>query len=147
MPQPEEKHELVKSIHRDMGHFGVRRIMDRLNQNCWWKGMDTIVNEVVNSCMPCARTKAGFRVSGKELQPLHLQGIMFRWGIDFAGPLPTSKRGNKYILVCIEHMTKWVELIALPSKSSAHVARAFLENILSRFGVPGVVLTDQGTEF
>ena len=48
-------------------------------------------------------------------------------------------------MVCIEHTTKWIELIALPTK--AHVARAFLENILSRYGVPGVVLTDEGTEF
>ena len=44
-------------------------------------------------------------------------------------------------------MTTYVELIALPSKSSAYVARTFLEQILSRFGVPGFVLTDQGTEF
>ena len=88
VPLPEERHELVKSIHRDMGHFGVRRIMDRLNQNYWWKGMDNTVHQVINSCMPCARTKAGFRVSSKELQPLHLQGIKYRWGIDFAGPLP-----------------------------------------------------------
>ena len=44
-------------------------------------------------------------------------------------------------------MTKWVELIALPSKASSYVARTFMEQILSRFGVPGVVLTDQGTEF
>ena len=109
--------------------------------------MDFTVNKVVNACMPCARTKAGFRISGKELQPLHLQGVMFRWGIDFAGPLPTTKRGNRYVLVCIEHMTKWVELIALPSKASSYVARTFLEQILSRFGVPGVVLTDQGPEF
>ena len=64
--------------------------------------MDEQVANVVRACMPCARTKAGFRVSGKELQPLNLQGLMFRWGIDFAGPLPTSKRGNKYVLVCIE---------------------------------------------
>ena len=83
----------------------------------------------------------------KELQPLNLQGLTFRWGIDFAGPLPTSKRGNKYVLVCIEHMTKWVELIALQDKTSANAARAFLEHILSRYGVPGEVLTDQGTEF
>ena len=72
---------------------------------------------------------------------------MFRWGIDFAGPLPESDRGNKYVLVCIEHCTKWVELIPLPSKSSSHVATAFLENILARYGVPGEVITDQGTEF
>ena len=76
--------------------------------------------------MPCARTKAGFRVSGRELQPLHLQGLMFRWGIDFAGPLPTTKRGNRFVLICIEHMTKWVELIALPSKASSNVARSYL---------------------
>ena len=122
-------------------------MLDRLRRNYWWKGMDETVKQVVKACVPCARTKAGFRVSGTELQPLSLQGIMFRWGIDFAGPLTTTSRGNRYVLVCIEHCTKWVELIALPSKSSANVARAFLENIISRYGVPGVVLTDQGSEF
>lgn len=96
--------------------------------------------------MACARTKADFRELGKELQPLALQGLMFRWGIDFAGPLPTTNRGNRYVLVCIEHCTKWVELIALPSKTSANVARMFVENILNRYGAPGVVLTDKGTE-
>ena len=72
---------------------------------------------------------------------------MFRWGIDFAGPLPESQRGNKYVLVCIKHTTKWIELIALPSKSSSNVARAFVDNILARFGARGEILTDQGTEF
>lgn len=106
--------------------------------------MDDTATQVVKACMPCAKTKAGFRVSGKELQPLNLQGLMFRWGIDFAGPLPTTRRGNGFVLVCIEHCTKRMELIPLPSKASTNVARAFLENILSRYGVPGVVLTDQG---
>ena len=106
----------------------------------------TIV-QVVRACLPCARTKAGFREVGKELQPSALQGLMFRWGIDFAGPLPTTDRGNKCVLVCIKHCTKWVELVALPHKTSSTVARTFLDNILSRFGAPGVVLTDQGTEF
>ena len=147
VPPPSERQELVRSVHRDMGHFGIHRILDRMRRNYWWKGMDATATQVVKACMPCARAKVGFRVFGKELQPLHLQGLMFRWGIDFAGPLIETKRGNKYVLVCIEHFTKWVELIPLPSKSSAHVARAFLENIISRYGVPAVVLTDQGTEF
>lgn len=46
--------------------------------------------------------------------------------------------------VCIEHCTKWVELVALPNRTSASVASVFLENIMSRFGAPGVVLTDRG---
>ena len=147
IPPPDEREELTKKIHRDMGHFGIHRMIDRLQRNYWWKGMDDTVKKVIRACVPCARTKAGFRISGTELQPLKLQGIMFRWGIDFAGPLPESDRGNKYVLVCIEHCTKWVELIPLPSKSSSHVATAFLENILARYGVPGEVITDQGTEF
>ena len=69
---------------------------------------------------------------------------MFRWGIDFAGPLPITSRGNRYVLVCIEHCTVWVELTPLPSKDYVDVARAFLENVISRYGVPGEVLTDQG---
>ena len=50
-------------------------------------------------------------------------------------------------LHCIEHCTKWVELIPLPSKASVYVAWAFLENVISRYGAPGEVLTNQGTEF
>ena len=146
VPNIDARVELVTKIHRDMGHYGVQRVVDRMQKHYWWKGLGDTVAQVVKACMPCARTKAGFREMGKELQPLALQGLMFRWGIDFAGPMPTTKRGNKYVLVCIEHCTKWVELIALPSKPSNNVSRAFLDNILSRYGAPGVVLTDQGTE-
>ena len=139
--------DLATRVHQEMGHYGVQRVIDMLRKNYWWKGLDETVVQVVRQCLPCARTKAGFRLEGKELQPLGLQGLMYRWGIDFAGPLPESERGNKYVLVCIEHCTKWIELISLPSKSSSHVARAVVENFLARFGVPGEILTDQGTEF
>ena len=71
----------------------------------------------------------------------------YRWGVDFAGPLAKTPRGNQWILVCIEHFSKWVELIPLPSKSSADVARGLLEGVLSRYGAPGEVVTDRGGEF
>lgn len=47
--------------------------------------MDKTVIQVIRACMPCARTKARFRVSVKELQHLGFLGTMFRWGIDFGG--------------------------------------------------------------
>ena len=145
VPQPKDRVELATKVHREMGHYGVQRVIDMLRKNYWWKGLSETVVQVVRQCLPCARTKAGFRLEGKELQPLPLQGLMYRWGIDFAGPLPETERGNKYVLVCIEHCTKWIELIALPSKSFGNVARAVVDNILSRFGAPGEILTDQGT--
>ena len=42
----------------------------------------------------------------------------------------------------IEHFTKWVELVALPNKTSDLTARALLEGVLARFGAPAEVLTD-----
>ena len=58
-----------------------------------------------------------------------------------------TSAGNKWVLVCIEHFTKWVELIPLPSKSAKDSAWGLLDGVLSRYGAPGEILTDQGKEF
>ena len=50
-------------------------------------------------------------------------------------------------MICIEHFTKWVELIALPDKSSKSTAHALFTHVLSRFGAPRDIITDQGAEF
>ena len=78
---------IVINNHQGMGHFGVQRVLDRLQKNCWWRNMDDMVVTIIRACHPCARVKAGFRESGKELQPLPVQGLGYRWGVDFVGPL------------------------------------------------------------
>jgi hypothetical protein len=74
-------------------------------------------------------------------------GLGYRWSLDFVGPLPLIVRHNKYVLVMVEHFSKWIELVPSPDKSSEGVAYAFLDRVLSHFGAPAEVLTDQGTEF
>ena len=147
VPKPAERAAIVLDLHRSMGHFGVQRVLDRLQKDYWWRNMGDAVVAAVKSCLPCARVKAGFRESGKELQPLPVRGLGYRWGVDFAGPLPKTSAGNSWVMVCIEHFTKWIELIPLPSKSSKDSARGLLEGVLSRYGAPGEILTDQGREF
>ncbi|KAH8968866.1 hypothetical protein BDL97_02G004000 [Sphagnum fallax] len=56
-------------------------------------------------------------------------------------------RHNKYVLVMVEHFSKWIELVPSPNKSSEGVAYAFLDRVLNHFGAPVKALTDQGTEF
>jgi hypothetical protein len=58
-----------------------------------------------------------------------------------------TPRHNKYVLVMIEHFSKWIELVALPDKFRERAAYSFLDRVLSRFGAPVEVLTDQGREF
>nr|GEY06449.1 hypothetical protein [Tanacetum cinerariifolium] len=65
------------------------------------------------------------------------------WGIEFMGPFPSS-RGNKYILVAINHLSKWVEAKALPT-NDARVVCKFLKNLFARFGtpVPSIVIAER----
>ena len=69
-------------------------------------------------------------------------GLGYRWSLDFAGPLVVTPRGAKYVLVMVEHFSKWIELVALPHNSSELAAMAFLDRVLARFGAPAEVLTD-----
>ena len=109
--------------------------------------MESDVRGVIGSCNSCARVKATFRDPQRELQPLPIRGLGCRWGVDFVGSFPVTKRGNKYVLVLIEHFTKWVELVPLPDKSAAGTAWALVEYVLTRMGALAEVVTDQGSEF
>nr|GFD15377.1 reverse transcriptase domain-containing protein [Tanacetum cinerariifolium] len=67
------------------------------------------------------------------------------WGIDFMGPFPSS-RGNKYILVAVDYLSKLVEAKALPT-NDARVVCKFLKNLFARFGTPRAIISDRGTHF
>ncbi|GJT59415.1 reverse transcriptase domain-containing protein [Tanacetum coccineum] len=67
------------------------------------------------------------------------------WGIDFMGPFPSS-RGNKYILVAVDYLSKWVEAKALPT-NDARVVVKFLKSLFARFGTPIAIISDRGTHF
>ncbi|GJX69702.1 reverse transcriptase domain-containing protein [Tanacetum coccineum] len=66
------------------------------------------------------------------------------YGIDFNGAVPS--RGNKYILVAVDYLSKWVEAKALPT-NDARVVCKFLKTLFSRFGAPRAIISDRGTHF
>ncbi|XP_010473115.1 PREDICTED: uncharacterized protein LOC104752619 [Camelina sativa] len=68
------------------------------------------------------------------------------WGIDFMGPFPPSY-GNLYILVAVDHVSKWVEALTSLTNDLKVVLKMFKHIIFPRFGVPRVVISDGGTHF
>ncbi|GJV52463.1 reverse transcriptase domain-containing protein [Tanacetum coccineum] len=66
-------------------------------------------------------------------------------GIDFMGPFPSSNR-NKYILVAIDYVSKWVEAQAFPTSDARNVVN-FLKRLFARFGIPKALISDRGTHF
>ncbi|GKC94724.1 reverse transcriptase domain-containing protein [Tanacetum coccineum] len=59
------------------------------------------------------------------------------------GLFPSSRK-NKYILVAVDYVSKWVEAEALPT-NDAWVVVKFLQRLFSRFGVPKALISDRGT--
>ncbi|GJR66302.1 reverse transcriptase domain-containing protein [Tanacetum coccineum] len=80
-----------------------------------------------------------------ETFPLKTLEIFDVWGIDFMGPFMSSQ-GNKYILVAVDYLSKWVEAKALPT-NDARVVVKFLKSLFARFGTPRAIISDRGTHF
>lgn len=70
-----------------------------------------------------------------------------KWGMDFVGPFKLAAKKqteNKYILVATDYCTKWVEAIALRDNKATSVAKFLYNNIMTRFGCPVELVSDQG---
>jgi len=65
---------------------------------------------------------------------------------DIVGPPPRSKHGNQMLLVMIDRLSKWTELVPLRSATEESFKKAFRERIIARYGVPKVVITDNGVQ-
>ncbi len=74
-------------------------------------------------------------------QPMEL------WPMEIFGPLSMTAKGNQNILVMSDHFNKRVEAVSLPNQRAETVARAFVDEVIARNGVPTKLLTDQGRNF
>jgi len=77
------------------------------------------------------------------LSPIIMLEVFDIWGIDFMGPFPSSL-GNEYILLAVDYVSKWVEVI--PSRTN-DVVKFLREHIFARFGMSRAIISDQGTYF
>lgn len=153
VPKPEEREELIQAAHTQTGHFGVQRTAALLSHSYWWRSMFTDVKAVVSRCSLCDRARSSFSAVQRELRPLPIIGIMYRWGCDLAGPFPETepidpKRpiSYTYAMVAVEHFSKFLVLEPIPAKEPVYTARVF-ERILATFGGCAECLTDRGSEW
>lgn len=90
------------------------------------------------------------RPTKSDEMPLYPQVVVSpfdKWGMDFVGPIDPPSNGKSYILVCIDYVTKWVEVKAMTHPRDNKVVEFLYEQIFTRFGVPRELVTDQGAQF
>lgn len=112
------------------GHYKVNGTAHKVLESAfYWPTIFKDAKKYVMTCDTCQRVG---NISKRHKMPL----IVFQnceifesWGIDFMGPFPTSF-GNKYVLVAIEYVSRWVEAQALPTNDSRIVK--FLKRLFNR---------------
>lgn len=67
--------------------------------------------------------------------------------MDIVGPLTTSKRGNKYLLTFIDHLSRYAEAMPIPDQTEYTVANAFVRSVVLRHSAPQKLLLDLGKNF
>nr|GEZ42432.1 reverse transcriptase domain-containing protein [Tanacetum cinerariifolium] len=105
------------------GHYGASYTAKKVfNSGFYWPSIYKDAFKLVKRCDSCQRQG---KVSQKDKMPqnfIQICEIFDVWGIDFMGPFPSSK-GNKYILVAIDYLSKWVEAKALHTNDARVVVR------------------------
>ena len=67
--------------------------------------------------------------------------------VDLLGPLPETETGSRYVLVAVDHFTKWAEAYGIPNQEAATVARKLVDEMFCRFSPPEQLHSDQGRQF
>nr|GEY99854.1 reverse transcriptase domain-containing protein [Tanacetum cinerariifolium] len=126
------------------GHYGANYTAKKVfDSGFYWPMIYKDAFELVKNYDSCQRQG---KISQQDEMPqnsIQVCKIFGVWGIDFMGLFPSSK-GNKYILVAVDYLSKWVEAKALPT-NNARVVVKFLKSLFSRYGTPKAIISDRGT--
>jgi hypothetical protein len=149
VPRPADRMGLVVQMHEDLGHYGEERILAEVCRRYFWHNRTQDVKAVVRVCQHCQMVKrtGSIRSEDEELKSIVVCDLFYRVAMDTAGPLPETKSGNKYILVAIDHYSKWCEARVVADHGAKTAAKFLEDDLICRYGVPKFVLIDNGGEW
>ena len=143
------REDVLRAMHDAVtaGHLGTRKTLTVMQRRFYWPQMKKYVREWCKKCTRCAARKSPQRRAKAAMQRYQVGEPMERVAIEVMGPFPTSRKGNRYVIVMADYFTKWVEAVATPDQEAKTVAEVFVQQFLAKFGAPRVIHTDQGRNF
>ena len=140
------KQAVLEQYHNDCAHWGVEKTYTLIRQNYHWQGLHKSVIEHINQCITCkVRSLKKNKVPLQKMDEVEYPGQ--KWSLDLVGPFPESALGNKYALTAVDHYSSWAECWPIPNKRTENIVKLVIDELVPRFSVPQIILTDNGTEF
>ena len=141
--------DILSALHDapSAGHLGVNKTVERVRERFYWYSLQNDVQDWRWQCEKCARRNSPHATARVPLVS-SCPGYPFkRIALDIMGPMPTTESGNKYFLVVGDYFTKWKEALAIPNQEAKTVAEKLVKEVISRYGAPEKIHSDQGRNF
>lgn len=128
------------------GHLGAKKLLSIVSKRFVIPRGSRVAKKITTTCATCVRRKAnakknGLLASKPPTEPWRTVAM------DFAGPYTTSRSGMAYVLVFVDHFTKWVELVPTSDQTAQTVVEQFFKRIICQHGCPEYLLSDNGPQF
>jgi len=149
------RHQLLQEAHDTSygAHLGTDKTYQRLSERWFWKSMWDDTHNFVRSCRTCIANKTSNQQPMGEARPLPLPSKPWvQVGLDISGPHVTSRRGNTWLLVMVDHFSKQGHFAAAPGHASAPLsaqacAEIFFAYVVKHHGLPDILVSDRGSQW
>ena len=129
-------------------HPRKRRLYKQLLQlGYYWLTMKKSSEELVKTCHACQGLRDAIHTHPNVLQDMTTSWPFHTWRLDLIRPINPPSNGHIWILIATEYFTKWVKAIPLKKATVATVANFIQEHIITRFGIPKRLISDNGNPF
>ena len=130
--------------------LGAARTLSLLERFFWWVGMNEVTRFLIRKCRMCqARKTSRQTVRWPTLTIALPSGPGVAISIDYFGPLPTTSRGNSYIVFLIDRFSRRANMYAVTDAefTAEGTADILVNKYITVWGCPTSILSDNGEQF
>lgn len=141
----EDRQAIISEYHRHSDHGSKGNMNFLIRQRYQWPNISKDIRGFVFKCVICMKS-ANLRqnTKNKAIMTNHPNEL---WEIDLIGPVQCNDNSKKYIVIAIDHFTKWVETRTIVNKGEKNIVKMLDECIFKKHSIPKRLLSDQGLEF
>ncbi|XP_071928199.1 uncharacterized protein [Coffea arabica] len=147
---PETGRHVLQEIHEGLcgAHVGHRMLAKKaLLLGYFWPSVRQDAQNLVLGCHCCQVHASEYHQPANFMVPITSPWPFEQWGTDIIGPFPRAVGGRTFLVTAVDYFTKWVEAEPLRTITGLAIQKFFWKCIVCRFGIPQVIISDNGRQF
>lgn len=143
---PKPWRDLVIRMFHQLTHPGQKETLKGVAARYYWPTMRKDVSQYVTLCTPCNAVKPYRMIRPPTAQTKVPDKRFSSLQVDVVGPMPESE-GYRYLLTILDCTTRWLEAVPMKEATAYNCCQGFIRGWVQRFGIPGIILSDNGNTF